>query len=135
MVHPGKQQVPLQMSLRGDSPAAGERLLQQFKPGNARHGKLAPVREAAAAAFPCDLIRKQVRRPFLNAIIMRLYDSGLIEIGKPQQALFMDRRKDMLMDSRIHIGRRRMPYYMQRASHGFIIIDLQPVDHGETRLY
>jgi hypothetical protein len=111
MVHPGKENVPLLMSLRGNSPAAGERLLQQFKPRNARHGELAPVRQTTAAAFTCDLIGKEVHGPFLNAIIMRLYDSSLIEIDKPQQAPLMDRRQDALMNSSAHIGRGRMPYY------------------------
>jgi hypothetical protein len=111
MVYPGKENVPLLMSLRRDSAAAGERLLLQFKPGNARHRKLTPVRQTAAAAFTRDLIRKQVHGPFLNAIIMRLYDSSLIEIDKPQQASLMNGRQDTLMDSSIHIGRGRMPYY------------------------
>ncbi len=111
MVYPGKENVPLLMSLRRDSPAAGERLLQQFKPRNARHGKLAPVRQAAAAAFTCDLIGKEVRGTLLNAIIMRLHDPNFIEIGKAQQAFPVDGREDTLVDPRIHIGRGRMPYY------------------------
>jgi len=113
MLYPGKENVPLLVSLRRDSPAAGERLLQQFKPQNARHGKLAPVRQAAAAAFARDLIDKEVRGPLLNAIIMRLYDSNLIEIGKSQQASLMNGGQDTLMDRGVHIRRGRMPYYMQ----------------------
>src|SRR6478735_319540 len=101
------------MSLRGDCAASCERLLQQFKVGNARHGKLAPVRQAAAAAFARDLIGKEVYSPFLNAIVMRLHDSNLIEISKPQQASLMNSRQDVLMDRGIHIGGCRMPYYMK----------------------
>src|SRR5690242_10554336 len=123
MVHPGKENVPLLMSLRGNSPAAGKRLLEQFKLGNARDSKLTPVRQATAAAFARDLVRKQVHGPFLNAIIMRLCDSSLIEIDKPQQALLMNGRQDMLMDSSVHIGRGRMPYYTNWASHRLIICD------------
>ena len=115
MVHPGKEKVPLLMSLRRDSPAAGEGLLQQFKFGNARHRKLAPVRQTAAAAFTCNLIGKEVHSPFLNAIIMRFYDSNFIEIGKPQQASFMNGRQDALMNSRINRGRGWMPYYANWA--------------------
>ena len=91
------------MSLLGDCPAAGERLLQQLKPGNALHRKLAPVRQAAAAAFACDLIGKEIYRPLLNAIIMRLYDSDFIEIDKPQQALLVNRREDVLMNCEIDV--------------------------------
>jgi hypothetical protein len=123
------------MSLRRNRPAAGERLLQQFKAGNARHGKLTPVRQAAAAAFTCDLIGKEMCGFFLNAIIVRLYDSDFIEIGEPQQASLMNGRQDALMNARIDCGRSRMPYYADWASHWFIISDLQPVDDTETRLY
>ena len=135
MVHPGKENVPLLVSLRRDSPAAGERLLQQFKPRNTRHRKLTPVGQTAAAAFTRDLIGKQVHGPFLNAIIMRLYDSSLIEIDKPQQASLMDRRQDALMDSSVHIGRGRMPYYTNWASHRSIICDFHAVDNTQSRLY
>jgi hypothetical protein len=135
MVHPGKENVPLLMPLRRDSPAAGEGLLQQFKFGNARHGKLSPVRQATAAAFARDLICKEINGLFLNAIIMRLYDSDFIEIGKPQQASFMDGREDALVDRRIHIVRGRMPYYTNWASHWLIISHIQAVDDRLTRLY
>ena len=113
MLCPGKEHVPLLMPLLRDSPAAWERLLQQFQPRYARHGKLTPVRQAAAAAFTRDLVRKEVCGPLLNAIIMRLHDSHFIEIGKSQQAPLMNGRQDILMSSSIHVGRGRMPYYMQ----------------------
>jgi len=135
MVHPGKENVPLLMSLRRNRPAAGEGLLQQFKPGNARHGKFAPVRETTAAALTCDLIGKEIYGLLLNAIIVRLYDSDFIEIGEPQQASLMNGRQDALMNARIDCGRSRMPYYADWASHWFMISDLQSVDDTETRLY
>jgi len=65
---------------------------------------------------------------------MRFYDSYFIKIGKPQQASFMDRRQDALMDRRIHIGRRRMPYYMNWASHSLIISDLHALDDTQSLL-
>ena len=103
MVHPGKEDVPLLMSLRRDRPAARKCLLQQFKLGNARHGKLTPVRQATAAAFARDLIGKEVYGLFLNAIIVRLYDSNFIEIGEPQQASLMNGREDALVDCGIDV--------------------------------
>ncbi len=132
MVHPGKDNVPLLMSLRRDRPAAGERFLQQFKPGNARHGKLAPVWQTAAAAFTRNLICKKVYCLFLHAIIMRLYDSDFIKVGKPQQASLMNGREDALMNARIDDRRSRMTYYTNWASHWFIICDLRPVDDKQT---
>ena len=103
MVHSGKEHVPLLVSLRRDRPAAGERLLQQFKAGNARHGKLTPVRQTAAAAFARDLICKEVYRFVLNAIIVRLYDSNFIEIGEPQQVSLMDGREDAIVDCGVNV--------------------------------
>ena len=103
MVHPGKENVPLLMSLRRDRPAAGKGLLQQLKSRNARHRKLTPVRQTTAAAFTCNLIGKEVHGPFLNAIIMRLYDSNFIEISKPQQASLMNGRQDTLMDCGVDV--------------------------------
>ena len=66
---------------------------------------------------------------------MRLYDSDFIEIGKPQQASFMNGGQDSLMNSRIHCSRGGMPYYMNWASHSLIISDLHPLDNTESRLY
>jgi hypothetical protein len=113
MIYSGKENVPFLMSLRGDRAAAGEVLIQQFNIGHALNGKLTPVRQAAAAAFSCGLIREEVHDPFLNAIVLRLYDSRFIVIGKAQQAFPMDGRQDELMNSRIYVGRRRVPYYMK----------------------
>jgi hypothetical protein len=134
MVHPGKENVPLLMSLLRHRPAAGEGLVQQFKPGNARHGKLTPVRQTTAAAFTCDLIGKEMYGLFLNAIIVRLYDSDFIEIGEPQQTSLMNGRQDALMNARIDCGRGRMPYYTNWASHRSIICDFHAVDDTQSRL-
>jgi hypothetical protein len=38
-------------------------------------------------------------------------------IEKPQQSPLMNGRQDALVDRRIHVGRGRMPYYMNWASH------------------
>ena len=129
MVHPGKENVPLLMSLRGDSPAAGEGLLQQVKPRNARHGKLAPVRQRAAAALARELIGKEVYSALLNAVILWLDDANLAVIEKPEQSLLMNGRQDALMNSRIDCGRSRMPYYTNWASHTSIIRDFHAVDN------
>jgi hypothetical protein len=112
MIDSGKKNIPLLMFLRRNRAAAEEGLIQQFNAGHAKNGKLAPVRQTAAAAFSCCLICKQVHNPFLNAIVLRLHDSFFTLIGKAQQASLMDGRQDELMNSRIDAGRRGVPYYM-----------------------
>lgn len=80
MINAGEEDVPLLMPLRGNCPAAGENLVQQFNIRDALNSKLAPVRETAAAAFACRLIREEVRDALLNAIIVWLHDSRLIVV-------------------------------------------------------
>jgi hypothetical protein len=113
MIYSGKQYVPLLVPLRRNRPAAGKNFFQQFKLGHAQYGKLAPVRQTTAAAFARGLICKEVHNAFLNAIILRLHDSFFIVIFKAQQASLMDGRQDELMNSRINVGRRWVPYYMK----------------------
>jgi len=113
MIYSGKENVPFLMSLRRDRAAAGKVLIQQFNIGHALNGKLTPVRKAAAAAFARGLICEEVHGPFLNAIILRLHDSFFIVIFKTQQTFLMDGRQDELMNSRIYVSWRRVPYYMK----------------------
>jgi hypothetical protein len=113
MIYSGKENVPLLMSLRRDNPAAGKSLIEQFNAGHPRNGKLAPVRETTAAAFPCDLICKEVHHLFLNAIVMRLRDTQLVLIQETQQPPLMNGAQDELMNGRVHGCGRRMPYYMK----------------------
>lgn len=101
------------MPLRRNRPAAGESFLKQFNLGHVQHGKLTPVRQTTAAAFSRGLICKEVHNAFLNAIILRLHDPFFIVVFKAQQASLMDGRQDELMNSRINVGRRWVPYYMK----------------------
>ena len=134
MVHSSKQHVPLLMFLGRDRPAAGKRFIQQFNAGHTQNGKLAPVRQRTAAAIACDLVSKEVRRPFLNAIVLRLHDSIFIVIAKAQQPSLMNRRQDQLMDSGIHIRGRRMPYYPKQSTHPCIMRESEPVNDTAPRL-
>lgn len=127
MAHSGKEHVPLLMLLGRDRPAAGKRFIQQFKAGHAQNGKLAPVRQRTAAAFTCNLVSKEVCRPFLNAIVLGLRDSIFIVIAKAQQPSLMDGRQDQLMDSGIHIRRGRMPYYPKQSTHPCIMRETELV--------
>ncbi|MCU1255499.1 MAG: hypothetical protein JWM83_1798, partial [Candidatus Angelobacter sp.] len=94
-------------------PAAGEVLIQQFNIGHALNGKLTPVRETAAAAFAADLICEKVYHALLNTVILRLHDSRFAVIFKAQQASPMDGRQNKIMNSSIHSGGCRMPYYTE----------------------
>src|SRR5579864_333871 len=116
------------MSLRRNSPAAGEGFVQQFNFGHAPHCELAPVRQCAAAALTRKLIGEEVHSALLNAVILWLNDANLAVIEKPQQSLLMNGGQDALMNSRIDASRGRMSYYMNWASHCFIISDLRHVD-------
>lgn len=58
---------------------------------------------------------------------MRLNNSNLIEIGKPQQTLLVNRGQDGLVNSSIHLSRGRMPYYMDWASHNSIIAGIRAI--------
>jgi hypothetical protein len=107
-----EEYVPLLMLLRRNRPAAGKSLIQQFKAGHTQNGKLAPVRQMAAAAFARNLICEEVRSPFLNAIVLRLHDSLFAMICKAEQAFLMDCCQNELMNRRIYIGRCRVPYYV-----------------------
>src|SRR5712671_2605316 len=111
MIYSGKENVPFLMSLRGDRAAAGEVLIQQFNIGHALNGKLTPVRKTTAAAFARNLICEEVHNPFLHAIVLRLYDPLFIVIGKAQQAFLMDGRQDELVNGRIYVSGRWVPYY------------------------
>jgi len=113
MPHSGEEDVPLLMFLRRDSPATGKAFIQQFDVGHTQHGKLAPVRQTATAAFTSSLKREEVRNSFLNPIILRLHDSFFAVIDKAQQASFMNRRQNEFVNTRIHASRRRMPYYVK----------------------
>src|SRR5205807_1753881 len=113
MIYSGEEHVPLLVLLRRDRSAAREGFIQQFKPGHAPNGKLAPVWQTAAAAFTCNLICKEVHDSLLNAIVLRLHDSFLIVIFKAQQASGMNGRQDELMDCGIDVSRRWVPYYMK----------------------
>lgn len=134
MIDSGKQHIPLLMPLRRNRPAAGECFIQQFKAGHSQNGKLAPVRQTAAAAFAAGLVRKEVHDSFLNAIILRLHDSMLTVIGKTQQASLMNRRQDELVNTRIHAGRRRVPYYVKRAPHLSIMSEPKRVNRATSLL-
>jgi hypothetical protein len=112
MICSGEQDIPLLMLLRRNRPAAGKCLIQQFKARHTQHRKLAPVRQTTAAAFACNLICEEVRSPFLNAIVLRLHDSLFAMICKAEQAFLMNCRQNELMNRRIYIGGRRVPYYM-----------------------
>jgi hypothetical protein len=90
MIYSGEEDVPLLMLLRRNRPAARESFIQQFKIGHTQNGKLAPVWQTTAFAFACTLIREEVRRPFLNAIVLRLRDPLFTVICETQQASLMD---------------------------------------------
>jgi hypothetical protein len=134
MIDPGKEYVPFLMLLRRDRPAAGECFIQQFKAGHVQNGKLAPVRQTAAAALACSLIGKEVHNAFLDAIILRFHDSVFTVVGKAQQASLMDRRQDHRVDSGNHIRRRRMPYYVKRAPHLSIMSEPERVNRATLLL-
>lgn len=101
------------MFLRWNSPAAGKGLVQQFNFGHALHRELAPVRQCTAAALARELIGEEVHSAILNAIILRLHDANLAVIVKPQQTFLMDGRKDQLVNGRVYVSGRRVPYYMK----------------------
>ena len=132
MVNPGKENVPLLMSLRRNRPAAGEGLLQQFNFGHAPHHELAPVRQGAAAALARKLISEEVHSALLNAVILWLNDANLAVVEKPQQSFLKNGCQDALMNSRIDCRRSRMPYYTNWTMHWLIICDLQSVDDTEN---
>ena len=87
MIDAGEKNVPFLMSLRGNSAAAGECLLQQFNAGHAVHDEFTPVRETSAAALAADLIREEGDYAFLNAIVLWLGDAKLAFVKKAQQPL------------------------------------------------
>ena len=134
MIYSGKENVPFLMSLRRDSAAAGESLVEQFNFGHALHGELAPVRQCAAAALARELIGEEVNSVLLNAVILRLNDANLVVIEKPQQSLLMNGCQDELMNGRIYVGRRRVPYYMNWAFHPLIMSDPQRFNNENLHL-
>jgi hypothetical protein len=104
-----KENVPFLMLLRGNSAAAGEGLVQQFKSGHAAHGEFTPIGEAPAAAFAADLIREEVHHAFLNSVILWLGDTKFALVRKAQQPRLVNRGQDEFMSSRVNARRRWMP--------------------------
>lgn len=117
VIHPGKEDVPLLMPLRGHRSAAGETLVQQFKLGDFLYSKLAPVRKRTTAADASDLIGEKMRNAVLNAIILRLDNPNLIFIGKAQQAFFMNRRHESLMHCGLNASWRGKILYSGQIAH------------------
>lgn len=109
------------MALRRNSAAAGKSLIQQFKAGNFLNNKLAPLRDSSAAALASDLVRKEAHSAFLNAIILRLCNPKLIVIGEAQQLFLVNGSQNRLVYRWINAAWRRMPDYMDRAFHLFIL--------------
>lgn len=112
VIDSGEKHIPLLMSLGGNHPASGKRLLQHFKLGDILHSKLAPVRQRAAAAVASDLVSKEVYYPFLQAVILRLGDPNLILVGKAQQTPFINRRQQEIMRGCVQTRRRREGFHM-----------------------
>ena len=109
------------MALRRNSAAAGKSLIQQFKAGNLLNNKFAPLRDSSAAALASDLIGKEVRSAFLNAIILRLCDPKLIVVDEAQHVFLVNGSQNRFVYRWINAAWRWVPDDVNRAFHLFIL--------------
>lgn len=110
------------MTLRRNSPATGKSLLQQLKAGNFLNNKFAPLRDSPAAALASDLIRKEARSAFLNAIILWLCDPKLAIVDEAQQMFLVNGSQNRFVHRWINAAWRRVPDDVNGAFHLFILI-------------
>jgi hypothetical protein len=81
-LYPDEDLIPSMMFSRSRGTPTGEGAVQQIEIGNRVHKCLAPARKRRTA-HTGDLIAEKFDGTFMNPIIMRLNDSWLVPISKP----------------------------------------------------